>query len=223
MRHWKTSRIVRFESREAQCLRQLPETAYDYGVWKVGVKVQRHYHVPVDGRDYSVPFTLIGEPVNIKSTPATVEIYHDSSLVAIHVYRAVTPDDDAPVTDPSHMPKNHRAMWQTNPENLIEQGAKYSPNFGKFVALHLEKNGNPRATYNMLKRILETAAFHGKSIIDAACGESIRRNQIDPDTLRQVIARGPKRSKRHEIKSSKIPSTNIRGAGYYAEGDDDAV
>lgn len=223
MRRWKTSRIVRFESREAHCLRPLPAAAYDYGVWKVGIRVQRHYHVRVDGRDYSVPFGLIGEAVSIKSTAATVEVYHDSSLVAVHARRVAMPNDDAPVTDPSHMPKNHRAMWRQNPDALIEQGANYSPNLGRFVAIHLDKNGNPRATYNMLKRLLETASVHGRSVIDAACDEAIRRNQIDPDTLRQILARGPVKPKRHEPSPSKPPTENIRGADYYAEGNNDAV
>ncbi|WP_227272609.1 Mu transposase domain-containing protein [Roseobacter weihaiensis] len=223
MRRWKTSRAVRFEAREARCLRALPETAYDYGVWKVGIKVQRHYRVHIDGRDYSVPVGLIGEPVSIKLTAATVEIYHDSSLVAVHARRITTPDDDGPIIDPSHMPKNHRAMWRQNPANLVEQGARYSPNLGRFIALHLDKNGNPRATYNMLKRLLETASVHGKNTIDAACGEAIQRNQIDPDTLRQVLARGPLKPKRHQPSPPSRPTENIRGADYYAEGDNDAV
>lgn len=110
MRRWKMSRADRFEARESEQLRILPEVPYDYGTWKPGVKVQRHYHVNVDGRDYSVPYRLIGEAVSIKTTAATVEIYHDSSLVAVHSRRIVTPQDDAPVIDPAHMPENHRAM-----------------------------------------------------------------------------------------------------------------
>lgn len=109
----------------------------------------------VDGRDYSVPYRLIGEAVSIKTTAATVEIYHDSSLVAVHSRRIVTPHDDAPVIDPAHMPENHRAMWYQNPDALIDRATSYSPSLGRFVSLHLENHGNPRATYNMLKRLLE--------------------------------------------------------------------
>lgn len=223
MRRWKMSRIERFEAREAGLLRQLPQTTYDYGVFRVSIKVQRHYHVNVEGRDYSVPHNLIGKEVNIKTTAATVEIYHDSSLVAVHARRLVTPQDDAAVSDPAHMPENHRAMWRQYPDALIEHATSYTPNLGQFVALHLDKNGNPRATYNMLKRLLETANLHGRATIDAACHEAIRRNQIDADTLRQILARGPIRPKRHDPKSSCSPSGNIRGAGYYSEDDEDAA
>ncbi|MFV0292951.1 MAG: hypothetical protein ACK5II_06955 [Paracoccus sp. (in: a-proteobacteria)] len=46
--------------------------------------------------------------MNIKTTAATVEIYHDSSLVAVHPRKDATPDDDAPIVNPTHMPENHR-------------------------------------------------------------------------------------------------------------------
>lgn len=161
--------------------------------------------------------------MSIKTTSATVEIYHDSSLVAVHTRRIVTPQDDAPVTDPAHMPENHRAMWRQNPDALIERATSYSANLGRFISLHLEINGNLRATYNMLKRLLEIGPVHGKSTINAACIEAIRRNQINADTLRQILDRGPRKPQRSEPGPSQQPTDNIRGAGYYAEDDDDAA
>ncbi len=223
MRRWKMSRVDRFQTREAQNLRSLPETAYDYGTIRVGIRVQRHYRVNIDGRDYSVPYGLIGKLVNIKTTVATIEIYHDSSLVAVHPRRIVTPQDDDPVIDPAHMPENHQAMWRQSPDALIEYATRYTPGLGRFVTLHLEKNGNPRATYNMLERLLKTANVHGKPTIDAACSEAIRRNQIDADTLRKILARGPSSPIRPDPGPTMQPSGNIRGADYYAEEDDDAA
>lgn len=217
------SRLERFQTREAQNLRSLPSSSYDYGTFRVGVSIQRHYRVNINGRDYSVPFCLIGKRVNIKTTASTVEIYHDSALVAVHPRKDATPDDDAPVIDPEHMPPNHQAMWQQSPDALIEHAEGYTPNLGRFVTLHLEKNGNPRATFNMLKRLLETAHVHGKVAIDTACSEAIRRSQIDADSLRQILARGQTSSKRHDPGPSSTPSGNIRGANYYAEDDDNAA
>jgi hypothetical protein len=59
------------------CLQPLPATSYDYGSWRPGLRIQRHYHVNVEGRDYSVPSHLIGELVSLKVMAATIEIYHD--------------------------------------------------------------------------------------------------------------------------------------------------
>ncbi|WP_313349154.1 Mu transposase domain-containing protein [Paracoccus sp. (in: a-proteobacteria)] len=223
MRRWKMSRADRFEAREAKQLQILPTAHYDYGTWKPCIKVQRHYHVHVDGRDYSVPYRLIGEAVSIKATATTIEIHHDSSLVAVHARQSVTPQDDSHVTDPAHMPGNHQAMWRQNPDALIAQASSYSSNLGCFVTRHLDINGNPRATYNMLRRLLEVGSVHGKATIDAACVEAIQRNQINADTLRQILDRGPRKPPRHEPEPSQPPTGNIRGAGYYAEDDSDAA
>jgi hypothetical protein len=34
------------------------------------------YHIAFEGNFYSVPYTLVQEPVEVRSTPATVEIFH---------------------------------------------------------------------------------------------------------------------------------------------------
>ena len=222
MRRWKMSRNERFGTRELSCLQALPEASYDYGIWLPDIRVQRHYHVNVEGRDYSVPSGLIGKAVSIKAMATTVEIYHDSMLVAVHPFRAATSLDDAPITDPAHMPDNHRAIWRQSPDALIARATDYSPCLGRFVCRHLEVNSTPRATYNMLKRLLEIAQVYGKSTIDSACAEALRRDQITADALRQILDRGPRKLLHPELQPTAMPSVNIRGAGYYAEDGDAA-
>ncbi len=114
-------------------------------------------------------------------------------------------------------------MWRQNPDALIERATSYSPTLGRFVSLHLEIHGNPRVTHNILKRLLYTGSARGKATIDAACVEAIRRTQINADTMRQILGRGPRKPTRHEPGPSQPPSDNIRGAGYYAENDNDAA
>ncbi|WP_415132102.1 Mu transposase domain-containing protein [Paracoccus sp. (in: a-proteobacteria)] len=145
-------RNERLRVREMPCLQPLPKTSYDYGRWHPGIRIQRHYHVNVEGRNYSVPSSLIGELVSIKVVAGTIEIYHDSALVAVHPRRAATPADDVPITDPSHMPENHRAIWQQSPDALIARATDHSPCLGRFVCRHLDVNSNPRATYMTLCR-----------------------------------------------------------------------
>lgn len=159
-----------------------------------------------------MPSYLIGELVSLKVMAATIEIYHDSTLVALHPRRAVTSTDDAPIIDPAHIPENHRATWQQNPDALIARATDYSPCLGRLVCKHLDVNSNPRATYSMLKRLLEIAPVYGKTTIDAVCAEA----------LRQILDRRPKKLPRPEPQPAPTPSENIRGAGYYSEDDDAA-
>jgi hypothetical protein len=74
----------------------------------------------------------------------------------------------------------------------------------------------------MLKRLLEVAPVYGRTTIDAACAEVLRRDQINANALRQILDRGPKKLPRPEPHQAPPPSENIRGAGYYSEEDDAA-
>jgi hypothetical protein len=120
------------------------------------------------------------------------------------------------------MPENHRAIWRQNPDALIARATDYSPCLGRLVCRHPEVNSNPRATYSMLKRLLEVAPVYGRTTIDAACAEVLRRDQINANALRQILDRGPKKLPRPEPHQAPPPSENIRGAGYYSEEDDAA-
>lgn len=223
MRRWKTSRKERFHAREARSLRPLPSTRYEYGSWSVGIKVPVHYHVVADGREYSVPYALIGKAVNVKITASTVEIFAESQMLAVHVRRPVTLTDDGPVTDSAHMPPNHRAMRLQTAEGIIEHANEIGEAVGAFAEMHLELHSNPRATFSMLKRLYGQISIYGKKGIDAACAEAIRRNQIDADCVRRILARRPNLVDRAEPHPPVPPSGNIRGAAYYAEGSDDAA
>ena len=43
------------------------------------------YHVAFDGNFYSAPYTLVQQIVEVRSTPATVEIFHKGNRIASHV------------------------------------------------------------------------------------------------------------------------------------------
>jgi len=43
------------------------------------------YHMACDGNFYSVPYTLVQQVVEVRSTPTTVEIFHRGQRVASHV------------------------------------------------------------------------------------------------------------------------------------------
>jgi len=48
-------------------------------------KVNIDYHVAFDTNFYSVPYNLVHEVVEVRSTPTTVEILHKGQRVASHL------------------------------------------------------------------------------------------------------------------------------------------
>lgn len=74
---------------EKQYMLPLPAVPFEATVWSVA-KVPNNYLVS-DGRNkYSVPYNLIGEMVDIRSTKTTVEIFYYGSRIASH-HRLKTP------------------------------------------------------------------------------------------------------------------------------------
>ena len=67
---------------------------------------------------YSVPYDLIGEKVNLRLTPNTVEVFFQGSRVAIHVRSKVYRRE--PVVKPEHMPMEHRAYLSYNEKEFTD-------------------------------------------------------------------------------------------------------
>jgi transposase len=74
-----------------QCLRPLPAERFEFGTWKTA-RVNIDYHVEIDQHYYSVPYTLTGQKVEVRSTGTTVEIFQNGRRVASHA-RSETPYD----------------------------------------------------------------------------------------------------------------------------------
>ena len=83
MTHLGKSRRQLFEERDQPELRPLPETSYQFATWKTA-RVNIDYHVAFEKHFYSVPHTLIHQPVEIKATERMVEIFHKGQQVALH-------------------------------------------------------------------------------------------------------------------------------------------
>jgi hypothetical protein len=62
----------------------LPTERFDLSQWS-RARVNIDYHLSFDGSVYSVPYILIGELVEVRSTVTTVEIFHKSQRVASHL------------------------------------------------------------------------------------------------------------------------------------------
>ncbi len=78
------SRRTAFETIDRPALRALPLTPYVYATWK-RVRVNIDDHVEVDGHDYSVPYTLVKQALDVRLTEHTVECFHQRQRVASHV------------------------------------------------------------------------------------------------------------------------------------------
>ena len=101
----------------------LPAERYQYGDWATA-RVNIDYHVDVDSHFYSVPYRLVHEPVEVRLSASTVEIFHKGVRVASHARSRAA--NKASTLD-EHRPKSHQRYLQWTPSRLVEWGRKIGP------------------------------------------------------------------------------------------------
>ena len=97
---------------------------FDLSEWsRAGVNID--YHVVFYANLYSVPYNLVHELVEIRSTPTTVEILHKGARVASHLR---CHERGHTVTNDEHRPKSHRAHLEWTPLRMVHWAETIGPN-----------------------------------------------------------------------------------------------
>ncbi|WP_419648181.1 Mu transposase domain-containing protein [Thiolapillus sp.] len=100
----------------------MPQDDYEYAEWR-HAKPGIDYHVAVDKRFYSVPHALVGKPLELRITAATVEVMHKGKRVASHPRHG----SGRFSTLTAHMPKSHRAHREWSPGRFLNWAADIGP------------------------------------------------------------------------------------------------
>src|SRR5699024_4328916 len=79
------SRLSVFDAEERPTLRPLPVAAYEISEWVYGRRVARKGHITWAKNYYSVPYTHVGEKVDLRITATMVEIYRGSQRLGSHL------------------------------------------------------------------------------------------------------------------------------------------
>ncbi len=171
MRRYAASRRELFERLDRPALRPLPETPFVYGEWKRAT-VNVDYHVEIDHHYYSVPHTLVQlrQPVDVRVSALTVEIYHRGQRVAAHVR---SHQRGGFTTDPAHMPKAHRAHREWSPSRLIAWARTVGPQTAALVEAVLASRPHPEQGYRSCLGILRLAKRDGPVRVEAACARAL--------------------------------------------------
>jgi transposase len=104
MRRGNESRRDRFERLDRPALQPLPTERLQFVELPVNRRVQTDHHIPFSKSYYSVPYSLVGKLISVRSSSALVEIRFDGHVVAIH--RRSYQEGDY-VTLDIHRPENH--------------------------------------------------------------------------------------------------------------------
>jgi hypothetical protein len=210
------SRSSVFESLDKPALRQLPSESFDMSQWS-RARVNIDYHVAFDDNFYSVPYNLVHEVVEVRSTPTTVEILHKGTRVASHLRsrgrgKAVTIDE--------HRPKSHQAHLEWPPSRMVQWAQKIGPHTARLFERMMADKPHPEMGYRGCLGIIRLAGKYSHARMEAAAElalltgacryrsiESILKNSLDLQPLPSSSVPAPM--------PPPPPHDNIRGAEYF--------
>jgi len=109
------SRSSLFPSLEKPARAPLPAERFDMSQWSRAT-VNIDYHIAFEGNFYSVPYTLVQQVVEVRSTPTTVEIFHQGNRIASHLRDRRR---GQALTQNEHRPKSHPAHLQWPPSRMV--------------------------------------------------------------------------------------------------------
>jgi transposase len=137
-----SSRTTLFETLDRLALRPLPDRPFGEGDWRKA-RVNLDYHVVVSAHRYSVPYTQVGNSVEIYLTEATIEIFVGRDRIACHKRSSVR---NGFTTLAEHMPPSHRqTQWRET--QFLAAARKHGPHTERLVTEVLLSRSIPEQAY----------------------------------------------------------------------------
>lgn len=208
------SRYGLFCEIEKPALKPLPAERLVIASWKKA-KVHIDYHVAVEKTYYSVPYTLIGESVDIRYTGTVVEIYHKGKRIASHVRQ------DKPgafVTENLHMPTEHRQYLEWTPARIKAWGEKIGASTKTFMEAIMEHRIHPEHGFRSCLGIIRLSKAYSPERVEKACKRALGIGAYNYRSVKSLLEKGLD-TVATTSENEKIIALhpNIRGNAYYRE------
>ena len=211
-----TSRGDLFSDTERPALRALPTSRYELAEWKkVTVNIDYHVEGP-DKKFYSVPYQLVRQRLDLRTTAHTIEVMKGTRRVASHQREY---GSRRYITDPAHMPSSHRAHAEWTPSRLIEWGRSVSEATGEFVERLLESRPHPEHAYRACLGLKSLGRKFGEDRLGAACARALSIGSISYSSVKSILAEGLDRLALPGAPDIPAPPNheNLRGPAYWSE------
>ena len=207
------SRDSLFESMEKETLLPLPAYPYELAHW-TKAKVNIDYHVAVDNHFYSVPYQLIHQQLEVRSTAQTVELFHEGKRVAAHPR---SQQKGKFTTVQEHRPKSHQRYLEWTPSRLVNWAAKIGPRCAQVVEHIMAHKPHPEQGFRSCLGLLRLSKGMGEDRLEAACARALRHGACSYQSIKSILEKGLDRQPEEPELPLHSPShENVRGEGYYA-------
>jgi len=208
------SRNSWFEAQEKPMLLPLPAQPFELATWgKATVNID--YHAIVDYHGYSVPYHLVNQQVETRSTATTVELFHQGQRIAAHV-RSYARGKFTTLEE--HRPKSHQRYLDWTPGRLIDWARKTGPQCAKLVEKILNDRPHPEMGFRSCLGIIRLGKGVGPERLEAACARALRFDTCTYQSVKSILEKGLERQGLEpELPLASPAHQNVRGQAYYAD------
>ena len=165
-----------------------------------------------------MPFRLLREVLEARSTATTVELFHRGKRVAAHP-RALGRGRHTTLGD--HMPSSHRAYADWTHERMRRQAQATGPATVALVEAIMRSRKHPEQGFRSCVGILRLAKSYGAARLEAACARALDIGARSYTSLASILKSGldrqPRPSQAADPASDQPTADhpNIRGPRYY--------
>jgi len=208
------SRQSLFEELERPALRPLPQTRYQFALWK-SAKVAIDYHAEVDHHSYSVPHQHVGERVDVRLSATTVELFLRSRRIASHLRSSAR---GGYTTLAEHMPQSHRRHLEWTPGRIVRWAEETGPKTASLVQAVMESRPHPEQGYRSCLGIIRLGRRYGDERLEAACERALAVQAHSYRSVESILKHGLDREALPETTALVVAARVhefVRGPGYY--------
>ena len=213
------NRAEMFASLDRPALRPLPSERYSFADWKPA-RVNIDYHVELDRHFYSVPYSLVGQKVDLRYSGTTVEVLHRGVRVASHArsYQA-----GAATTVNEHRPKSHQRYLSWTPSRVLEWASRAGSSTRAVADSIMKSRRYPEQGYRSCLGLIRLGDRFGRDRLEAACSRALKFQACSYKRVKSILETGldcqPDVDAEHE--SEPLVHDNIRGARYFDQKEED--
>jgi transposase len=207
------SRDQCFLELEKSQLLPLPANPFTLATW-LKATVNIDYHVAVDHHFYSVSYALVHQPVEVRLTATTVELFQAGKRVAAHarsheVGRFTSLDE--------HRPKSHQKHLHWTPGRLVAWAQTVGPNCARVVEQILQNKPHPEQGYRSCLGIMRLGKALGAQRVEAACVRALHFGTCSYTSINSILqSKLDTQALEQELPLASPVHDNLRGSPYYA-------
>jgi transposase len=207
------SRASLFAGLDRPALKPLPMERFDLSQWS-RAKVNIDYHIAFDGNFYSVPYNLVHEAVEVRSTPTTVELLHKGQRVASHLRAR---GHGQTITNSEHRPKSHQAHLEWTPSRLVNWARSIGPATAALFERILNDKPHPEMGYRACLGLMRLAKEYSPARMEAAAQRALLTGACRYQNVKSILKNSLDTVPVVQDSSTAAPSPHIyiRGSEYF--------